>query len=118
MEKKKVPIAGSLEKEKALFDSLRYYFDYDDEWFDDKYIESEKRKKNEVAYSKKSKFQPYRCPKCKKTWRYYSMPKGRVPLREFIGKRIPMKNKKCPDCDREVKKDATRCYTCDPQPDR
>ena len=76
-------------------ETLEHYFD--DEWFDDKYIESEKRKKNEVAYSKKSKFQPYRCPKCKKTWRYYSMPKGRVPLREFIGKRIPMKNKKCPE---------------------
>tara|TARA_R100001594_G_scaffold137042_1_gene179788 strand:- start:10748 stop:11077 length:330 start_codon:yes stop_codon:yes gene_type:complete len=75
-------------------ETLKNYFD--DEWFDDDYIESEKRKKNEVAYSNKSKFQPYRCPLCKKSWRYYTMPKGKVPLREFIGKRLPMEKKKCP----------------------
>ena len=75
-------------------DTLRNYFD--DEWFDDEYLESEKRKKNEVAYSRKSKFQPYRCPICKKTWRYYSMPKGKVPLREFLGSRLPMEKMECP----------------------
>jgi len=77
-------------------ETLEYYFGKDTGWFDDENIESEKRKKNEVAYSKKSKFQPFRCPQCKKSWRYYSMPKGKVPLREFIGKRIPMEEKKCP----------------------
>jgi hypothetical protein len=75
-------------------DTLRNYFDED--WFDDEYLESEKRKKNEVAYSRKSKFQPYRCPTCKKTWRYYSMPKGKVPLREFLGSRLPMEEMECP----------------------
>ena len=75
-------------------ETLKAYFD--DDWFDDTYIESEKRKKNEVAYSNKSKFQPYRCPKCKRSWRYYSMPRGKVPMREFLGKRIPMDEKKCP----------------------
>lgn len=74
-------------------ETLRNYFD--DDWFDDDYIESERRKKNEVAYNS-SKFQPYRCPKCKKAWRFYTMPKGKVPLREFIGKRLPMEEKKCP----------------------
>jgi hypothetical protein len=75
-------------------DTLKAYFD--DEWFDDEYIESEKRKKNEVAYSNKSKFQPYRCPNCQKSWRYYSLPKGKVPMREFLGARIPMPFKRCP----------------------
>ena len=75
-------------------ETLRNYFD--DDWFDDDNIEREKRKKNEVAYSRKSKFQPFRCPKCQKAWRYYSMPKGKVPLREFFGKRIPMEENKCP----------------------
>ena len=75
-------------------ETLRNYFD--DDWFDDENIESENRKKNEVAYSRKAKFQPFRCPKCQKAWRYYSMPKGKVPLREFFGKRIPMEEKKCP----------------------
>ena len=83
-------------------ETLRAYFD--EEWFDDDYIESEKRKKNEVAYSPKSKFQPFRCPECKKPWRYYSMPKGKVPMREFIGKGIPMDSKECPK-DLKCKKD-------------
>lgn len=75
-------------------ETLKNYFD--DEWFDDDYIESEKRKKNEVAYSNKSKFQPFRCPTCSKPWRYYTMSKGKVALREFIGNRIPMEKKQCP----------------------
>lgn len=75
-------------------ETLKSYFDED--WFDDDYIESEKRKKNEVSYSNKSKFQPYRCPLCKKPWRYYTMPKGKVALREFIGVGIPMEKKQCP----------------------
>ena len=74
-------------------ETLRAYFD--EEWFDDDYIESEKRKKNEVAYSPKSKFQPFR---------YDSMPKGKVPMREFIGKGIPMDSKECPK-DLKCKKD-------------
>ena len=85
-------------------ETLRAYFD--DSWFDDEYIESERRKKNEVSYSK-SKFQPYRCPKCKRPWRYYSLPNGRVPLTEFIGKRVPMEEKLCPEklnCVSAVKK--------------
>lgn len=75
-------------------DTLKHYFD--DEWFDDDYIESERRKKNEVAYNNKSKFQPYRCTDCGKAWRYYSMPSGKVPLREFFGKRVPMEERRCP----------------------
>jgi hypothetical protein len=85
-------------------DTLRNYFD--DDWFDDAYIESEKRKKNEVAYSKKSKFQPYRCPDCRKSWRYYSLPRGKVPMKEFLGDRIPMPFKRCPKelkCEGEIK---------------
>ena len=76
-------------------ETLKNYFK-DEEWFDDEYIESEKRKKNEVAYSNKSKFQPYRCPTCSKPWRYYTMPKGKVALREFLGKGVPMEKKECP----------------------
>ncbi len=76
-------------------ETLRNYFD--DDWFDDEYIESEKRKKNEVSYSKKSKFQPYRCPKCERTWRYYTLPKGKVPMREFLGRRVPMDKLQCPE---------------------
>tara|TARA_R100000278_G_scaffold24242_1_gene22402 strand:+ start:2352 stop:2690 length:339 start_codon:yes stop_codon:yes gene_type:complete len=76
-------------------ETLRAYFK-DDDWFDDEYIESERRKKNEVAYNNKSKFQPYRCPSCNKPWRFYTMPKGKVPLREFLGNRVPMEEKKCP----------------------
>lgn len=75
-------------------ETLKSYFKEDD-WFDDDYIESERRKKNEVAYNK-SKFQPYRCPDCNKTWRYYTMPQGKIPLREFLGKRLPLEIKKCP----------------------
>tara|TARA_B100000575_G_scaffold234419_1_gene195998 strand:- start:42 stop:362 length:321 start_codon:yes stop_codon:yes gene_type:complete len=76
-------------------ETLKHYFD--EEWFDDEYIESEKRKKNEVSYSTKSKFQPYRCPKCKRAWRYYTLPKGKIPMREFIGKRVPMESLPCPN---------------------
>jgi len=76
-------------------ETLRAYFK-DEDWFDDDYIESERRKKNEVAYNNKSKFQPYRCPSCNKPWRFYSMPKGKVPLREFFGDRVPMDKRKCP----------------------
>jgi|TARA_R110000744_G_scaffold195110_1_gene314054 hypothetical protein len=76
-------------------ETLKYYFDKD--WFDDDYIESEKRKKNEVSYSKKSKFQPYRCPKCKRPWRFYTLPKGKVPMREFLGDRVPMEHQACPE---------------------
>lgn len=75
-------------------ETLKSYFD--DEWFDDEYIESEKRKKNEVSYSSKSKFQPYRCPDCGRAWRYYTLPKGKVPMREFLGRRVPMEKRKCP----------------------
>lgn len=76
-------------------ETLEYYFGED--WFDDEYIESEKRKKNEVAYSNKSKFQPYRCPECKRPWRFYTLPKGKVPMREFLGARVPMDYKSCPE---------------------
>lgn len=75
-------------------DTLEHYFG--EEWFDDELLESEKRKKNEVSYSNKSKFQPYRCPLCQRTWRYYTLPKGRVPMREFLGKGIPMEAIPCP----------------------
>tara|TARA_A100001391_G_scaffold137733_3_gene96211 strand:- start:10642 stop:10956 length:315 start_codon:yes stop_codon:yes gene_type:complete len=76
-------------------ETLEHYFD--DEWFDDEYIESEKRKKNEVSYSNKSKFQPYRCPRCERPWRYYTLPKGKVPMREFLGKRVPLDKRECPE---------------------
>ena len=46
--------------------------------FDDDYIESERRKKNEVAYSNKSKFQPFRCPKCKNEQMIYGKPATKV----------------------------------------
>ena len=49
-------------------DTLRNYFDED--WFDDEYLESEKRKN--------------------------SMPKGKVPLRDFLGSRLPMEEMECP----------------------
>ena len=76
-------------------ETLEHYFDKD--WFDDDYIESEKRKKNEVSYSKKSKFQPYRCSKCKRPWRFYTLPKGKIPMREFLGARVPMEYQDCPE---------------------
>ena len=75
-------------------ETLKAYFK-DDEWFDDEYIESERRKKNEVAYQS-TKFQPHRCPDCSRPWRYYTLPKGKVPMREFIGKGIKMEKKRCP----------------------
>ena len=75
-------------------ETLKAYFK-DDDWFDDEYIESERRKKNEVAYQS-TKFQPYRCPDCKRPWRYYTLPKGKVPLREFLGRGVLMEEKRCP----------------------
>ena len=43
---------------------------------------------------------------------------GHVPD-EFEYEEMSSNNEpKCPDCDREVEKDAIRCDTCDPEPDR
>ena len=37
------------------------------------------------------------CSKCKRPWRFYTLPKGKIPMREFLGARVPMEYQDCPE---------------------